>query len=184
MIIVVHNECHFYSNVLDYLNNFIIITISQDNYFRPPPPLIEKCFLDDVSDISDWEVQDMPGAQVEEPAVASRLSTAPGETLCLHVARNHVGIINGQGKVLTPLQLLPDNHAEWPGMCLKAVLAHREQGERGEGRHWIAYLKVQNIWWKTDSASAHILQGDPFQQQINPTLSQRGFSLDVLLFGQ
>ena len=45
-------------------------------------------------------------------------------------------------------------------MCLKAVLAHREQGERGEGRHWIAYLKVQNIWWKTDSASAHILQGD------------------------
>ena len=51
MIIVVHNECHFYSNVLDYLNNFIIITISQDNYFRPPPPLIEKCFLDDVSDI-------------------------------------------------------------------------------------------------------------------------------------
>ena len=85
---------------------------------------------------------------------------------------------------LTPLQLLPDNHAEWPGMCLKAVLAHREQGERGEGRHWIAYLKVQNIWWKTDSASAHILQGDPFQQQINPTLSQRGFTLDVLLFGQ
>ena len=61
---------------------------------------------------------------------------------------------------------------------------HREQGERGEGRHWIAYLKVQNIWWKTDSASAHILQGDPFQQQINPTLSQRGFTLDVLLFGQ
>ena len=116
--------------------------------------------------------------------IASRLSTAPGETLCLHVARNHVGIINGQGKVLTPLQLLPDNHAEWPGMCLKAVLAHREQGERGEGRHWIAYLKVQNIWWKTDSASAHILQGDPFQQQINPTLSQRGFTLDVLLFGQ
>ena len=58
------------------------------------------------------------------------------------------------------------------------------RGERGEGRHWIAYLKVQNIWWKTDSASAHILQGDPFQQQINPTLSQRGFTLDVLLFGQ
>ena len=51
MIIVVHNECHFYSNVLDYLNNFIIFTISQDNYLRPPPPLIEKCFLDDVSDI-------------------------------------------------------------------------------------------------------------------------------------
>ena len=49
MIIVVHNECHFYSNVLDYLNNFIIITISQDNYFRPPPPLIEKCFLDATS---------------------------------------------------------------------------------------------------------------------------------------
>ena len=47
MIIVVHNECHFYSNVLDYLNNFIIITISQDNYFRPPPPLIETSFLDD-----------------------------------------------------------------------------------------------------------------------------------------
>ena len=130
MIIVVHNECHFYSNVLDYLNNFIIITISQDNYFRPPPPLIEKCFLDDVSDI-----------------------------------------------------LLPCS-------CYQTTMrsgrecASREQGERGEGRHWIAYLKVQNIWWKTDSASAHILQGDPFQQQINPTLSQRGFTLDVLLFGQ
>ena len=67
MIIVVHNECHFYSNVLDYLNNFIIITISQDNYFRPPPPLIATSFLDDVSDISDLEVEDMPGAQAEEP---------------------------------------------------------------------------------------------------------------------
>ena len=74
MIIVVHNECHFYSNVLDYLNNFIIITISQDNYFRPPPPLIEKSFLDDVSDISDWEVQDMPGAQAEEPAAKEERS--------------------------------------------------------------------------------------------------------------
>ena len=74
MIIVVHNECHFYSNVLDYLNNFIIITISQDNYFRPLPPLIEKSFLDDVSDISDWEVQDMPGAQAEEPAAKEERS--------------------------------------------------------------------------------------------------------------
>ena len=74
MIIVVHNECHFYSNVLDYLNNFIIITISQDNYFRPPPPLIATSFLDDVSDISDLEVEDMPGAQVEEPAVEEERS--------------------------------------------------------------------------------------------------------------
>ena len=74
MIIVVHNESHFQSNVLDYQNNFIIITISQDNYFRPPPPLIEKSFLDDVSDISDWEVQDMPGAQAEEPAAKEERS--------------------------------------------------------------------------------------------------------------
>ena len=74
MIIVVHNESHFQSNVLDYQNNFLIITIFQDNYFRPLPPLIEKSFLDDVSDISDWEVQDMPGAQVEEPAVEEERS--------------------------------------------------------------------------------------------------------------
>jgi len=35
--------------------------------FRPPPPLIATSFLDDVSDISDLEVEDMPGAQAEEP---------------------------------------------------------------------------------------------------------------------
>ena len=74
MIIVVHNESHFQSNVLDYQNNFLIITIFQDNYFRPLPPLIEKSFLDDVSDISDWEVQDMPGAQAEEPAAKEERS--------------------------------------------------------------------------------------------------------------
>ena len=67
MIIVVYNKSHSQSNVSDYQNNFIIITISQDNYFRPPPPLIATSFLDDVSDISDLEVEDMPGAQAEEP---------------------------------------------------------------------------------------------------------------------
>ena len=58
--------------------------------------------------------------------------------MCLHILRNQVGVGVGQGKVLTPLQRLLPNQPEWPGMCLKAVLAHREQG----GRHWIAYLEV------------------------------------------
>ena len=91
-----------------------------------------------------------------------------------------MGVGVGQGKVLTPLQRLLPNQPQWPGMCLKAVLAHREQG----GRHWIAYLEVQGIWWKVDSARVQILQSDPFDDQVNPMLGQNGFTLDVLLFGQ
>ena len=86
----------------------------------------------------------------------------------------------GQGKVLTPLQRLLPNQPEWPRMCLKAALAHREQG----GRHWIAYLEVHGTWWKVDSARVQIVQSDPFDDQVNPMLGANGFTLDVLLFGQ
>lgn len=112
--------------------------------------------------------------------VPSTLRPTPGQVMCLQLLRNQVGVGVGQGKVLTPLQRLLPNQPEWPGMCLKAVLAHREQG----GRHWIAYLEVRGTWWKVDSARVQIVQSDPFDDQVNPMLGANGFTLDVLLFGQ
>ena len=112
--------------------------------------------------------------------IPSTLRSTPGHLMCLHLLRNQVGVGVGQGKVLTPLQRLLPNQPEWPGMSLKAVLADREQG----GRHWIAYLEVQGIWWKVDSGRVQIVQSDPFIDQINPMLGQNGFTMDVLMFGQ
>ena len=85
-----------------------------------------------------------------------------------------------QGKVLTPLQAIDANDGEWPGLSLKAVLAHREAG----GRHWIAYLHKVGQWWKVDSARRVIPQCNPFEDQLDPGDGQQGFTLDVLMFGQ
>ena len=118
--------------------------------------------------------------------VPSTLVGTPGQVLLVHLLRNVAGVgvdANGvalQGKVLTPLQVTDANDAEWRGLSLRAVLAHREAG----GRHWIAYLHKVGQWWKVDSARRVIPQCNPFEDQLGPGHGQQGFTLDVLMFGQ
>ena len=112
-------------------------------------------------------------------SVGATLVTTQGQVLFVHLLRNvgGVGVDNDGvpllGKVLTPLQVTAEDDPEWPGLSLKAILAHRETG----GRHWIAYLYKIGKWWKVDSARRVIAQSNPFEEQLNP-----GFTLDVLMF--
>ena len=104
--------------------------------------------------------------------VPSILVGGPGQALLLHLHRNLTGV-----KVLTPLDRPQPNHPEWPGLHLKAVLAHSANPQ-----HWIAFINVQGVWWRADSAVGTIRQEDPFISQIDPTRGTQGFTIDVALF--
>jgi hypothetical protein len=91
----------------------------------------------------------------------------------VRLARNQLGY-----KLLTPVMVPPPNHNQWPGLRLKAVLAHSDHG----AGHWIAYVSVGGVWWRADSAQGAPLQEDPFAVQADPGQGRVGFTLDVFIF--
>ena len=127
-----------------------------------------------------------PGLMCHNPMCAGRgapipptLVPAPGHALLLHLQRNQ-GLL--AGKVLTPLGPIPANQPEWPGLHLQAALGHREHGA-----HWVAWVQVQGVWWRVDSAPMAIHQEDPFWAQTQPFQPRDrlgGFTIDVLFFGE
>lgn len=129
-----------------------------------------------------------PGLLCRNPTCAGRgapipstLVPAPGHALLLHLQRNHGGLgVPLGGKVITPLGPILANHPEWPGLHLTAALGHREHGA-----HWVAWVQVQGVWWRVDSAPMAIHQEDPFwaqNQPFQPRNGLGGFTIDVLLF--
>ena len=66
---------------------------------------------------------------------------------------------------MTPLEEPLDNLPEWPQQDLVAVLAHSGGGSLGQGGHWVAFRRVQGVWWCLDSTVNNIMQVNPFDQQ-------------------
>ena len=102
------------------------------------------------------------------------LAAIPGQVMLLHLARD----ITGAGvKVLTPVNEPQPNQPEWPGLAMKAVLAHSANPE-----HWRVFVKVAGVWWCVDSTRANITLENPFTNQVNPAINGNVYTVDVLFF--
>ena len=100
--------------------------------------------------------------------------TAPAQTMFLHLARNLTG---AGAKILSPVMEPVANQPEWPGMELRVVLAHSAHPD-----HWRAFVKVGGVWWCVDSTRGAIRQENPFINQVDPIQTDRGYTVDVVIF--
>ena len=109
--------------------------------------------------------------------IPSVLVGTPVQVMLLHLVRNLVA--EDRSKVLTPVVQPVANHPEWPGLQPRVVLAHR-----ANPNHWFTFVCVRGVWWRADSALAVIRQEDPFQGQLDPSRSRRGYTIDLIIFKQ
>ena len=69
-----------------------------------------------------------------------------------------VNNMQGVGAVTTPVMEPQDGDAAFQGRRLVAVLVSKP-------RHWVTYVKQNNVWWNLDSASNAAAIQNPFTSQ-------------------
>ena len=111
------------------------------------------------------------GVAVQVPSV---LVPTQGQVLLLHLARNLAGQAR---RDLTPLARPPANHLEWPGLQARAVVAHT-------GNHFVAFVMVRGVWWRSDSVRAAPTQEDPWVHQGPLRGGLGGYTVDVVVMSQ
>ena len=100
-----------------------------------------------------------------------------GQVLMVELVR-YAG--NGPNKVTTPILEPQDNDPNWAGKSLVMALGHSGMG--GGAGHYMSFFKVNNIWWKVDTAGAGtIVRENPFITQMGAR-DVMGFSVNFLVF--
>ena len=111
-----------------------------------------------------------------QPLVAELLPTN-GEILLVQLQR----IGHGRPfhvKVTTPILEPREDHEEWEGKTLIAVLCHSEitNSEGMVSGHWLTYWRVLGQWFELDSARLNVREINPFIVQSDEV------TIDYLLF--
>ena len=108
-----------------------------------------------------------------QPLVAELLPTN-GEILLIQLQRlGHIRPFHV--KVTTPIREPSEEHEEWEGKSLIAVLCH-SQILNSNGGHWITYRRVRGQWFELDSTTINIVARNPFIVQSDDV------TIDYLLF--
>ena len=105
------------------------------------------------------------------------LVAVPGQVLMMELVR-YAG--NGPNKVTTPILEPQDNDPNWAGKSLVMAVGHSGMG--GGAGHYMSFFKVNNIWWRVDTAGAGtIVRENPFTTQMGAR-DVMGFSVNYLVF--
>jgi hypothetical protein len=118
------------------------------------------------------------------------LKTSTGSLQIVTINRNQAGSL--LLRVMTPVKE-PTSHQAWAGKKLCAVITHQVHGldlaasevEReaieASGGHYVPFIKKEDIWWKLDSGTGHIVMENPFDHQIS-SVHHDGYSIIIFFF--
>jgi hypothetical protein len=118
------------------------------------------------------------------------LKTSTGNIQIVGMNRNQAGSL--LQRIMTPVKE-PTSHQAWGGKELCAVVTHQVHGldlaasevEReaieASGGHYVPFIKRDNIWWKLDSGTGHIVIENPFYNQIS-SVHDDGYSVNIFFF--